>query len=64
MGYGVLGVVGQLPTRSAGSTSRASARRVEGEVRARMDLDALEVSREDERDDKRRLDELLDRLDG
>jgi hypothetical protein len=38
--------------------------RIEGEVRSRMDLDALEGSLERGRDDRRRLDELLDRLDG
>ena len=38
--------------------------RIEGEVRSRMDLDALDASRELEQDDRRRLDELLDRLEG
>jgi hypothetical protein len=33
--------------------------RIVGEVRARMDLDALEASREQEREDRRRLDDLL-----
>lgn len=36
--------------------------RIDGEVRSRMDLDALEVSRELERADRLRLEELLDRL--
>ena len=38
--------------------------RIEREVRERMDPEALEITRSTERADRRRLDELLDRLDG